>query len=96
MVAASEEILRKCVEHGGSISGEHGIGLEKRDFMPWVFTPEDLAAQACVRTAFDPDGLMNPQKVLPVGARCGDFAVAASGSDDAAAAAASLPEGSWI
>jgi hypothetical protein len=61
-----------------------------------VFTAEDLDAQACVRSAFDPGGMMNPQKVLPSGARCGDFAVAASGSDDAAAAAAALPEGSWI
>ena len=96
VLAASEEIVRLCVDAGGALSGEHGIGLEKRDFMPWVFTPEDLAAQACVRAAFDPQGLMNPQKVLPAGARCGDFAVAAAGSDDAAAAAAALPEGSWI
>jgi glycolate oxidase len=96
VLAASEEIVRLCVDAGGALSGEHGIGLEKRDFMPWVFTPEDLVAQACVRSAFDPGGLMNPQKVLPAGARCGDFAVAASGSDDAAAAAAALPEGSWI
>jgi glycolate oxidase len=96
VLAASEEIVRLCVDAGGALSGEHGIGLEKRDFMPWVFTPEDLTAQACVRAAFDPSGMMNPQKVLPAGARCGDFAVAASGSDDAAAAAAALPEGSWI
>jgi glycolate oxidase len=100
VLEASEEIVRLCVDAGGALSGEHGIGLEKRDFMSWVFTPEDLAAQACVRGAFDPGGIMNPQKVLPAGARCGDFAVAASGGDpsggDAAAAAASLPEGSWI
>ena len=96
VLAASEEIVRLCVDAGGALSGEHGIGLEKRDFMPWVFTPEDLAAQACVRTAFDPAGTMNPQKVLPAGARCGDHAVAAGGGGDAAAAAANLPEGSWI
>ncbi len=100
VLEASEEIVRLCVDAGGALSGEHGIGLEKRDFMSWVFTPEDLAAQACVRSAFDPDGMMNPQKVLPAGARCGDFAVAAAGAlggaGDAAAAAASLPEGSWI
>jgi glycolate oxidase len=96
VLAASEEIVALCVDAGGALSGEHGIGLEKRDFMSWVFTPEDLDAQACVRSAFDPGGMMNPQKVLPSGARCGDFAVAASGSDDAAAAAAALPEGSWI
>ena len=69
-----EEIVRLCVDAGGSLSGEHGIGLEKRDFMPLVFTEDDLAAQACVRSAFDPAGRMNPQKVLPDGARCGDFA----------------------
>ena len=97
VLAASEEIVRLCVDAGGALSGEHGIGLEKRDFMSWVFTPEDLAAQACVRSAFDPGGLMNPQKVLPAGARCGEFAVAAAGgADDAAAAVASLPEGAWI
>ena len=96
VLAASEEIVRLCVDAGGALSGEHGIGLEKRDFMSWVFTPEDLAAQACVRTAFDPRGAMNPQKVLPAGARCGDHAVAAAGGGDAAAAAAALPEGSWI
>ena len=99
VLEASEEIVRLCVDAGGALSGEHGIGLEKRDFMSWVFTPEDLAAQACVRSAFDPDGMMNPHKVLPAGARCGDFAVAAAagaGAGDAAAAAASLPEGSWI
>ena len=64
--------------------------------MPLVFTHDDLALQACVRSAFDPRGVMNPQKVLPSGARCGDFAAARAGTDDAAEAAADLPEGSWI
>ena len=96
MLAASEEIVRLCIEAGGALSGEHGIGLEKRDFMPLVFTADDLAAQACVRSAFDPRGLMNPQKVLPAGARCGDFATAFAASDDAAEAATRMPEGSWV
>jgi glycolate oxidase len=96
VLRASEEIVRLCVDAGGSLSGEHGIGLEKRDFMPLVFTEDDLAAQACVRAAFDPAGRMNPQKVLPDGARCGDFAVAAAGIDEAAAAAQAIPEGTWI
>jgi glycolate oxidase len=96
VLRASDEVVRLCVEAGGTLSGEHGIGIEKRDFMPLVFTPEDLAAQACVRSAFDPDGRMNPSKVLPDGARCGDYAIAAGASMDAAEAAASLPEGSWI
>jgi len=94
VLRASEEIVRLCVEAGGALSGEHGIGLEKRDFMPLVFSAEDLSAQACVRSAFDTEGRMNPQKVLPDGARCGDF-VMALGSDGAATAA-DLPEGSWI
>ena len=94
VLLASEEIVRLCVDAGGALSGEHGIGLEKRDFMPLVFTAEDLSAQACVRDAFDPAHRMNPQKVLPQGARCGDFAMMRGA--DAAEAAASLPEGSWI
>lgn len=94
VLEASEEIVRLCVDAGGALSGEHGIGLEKRDFMKLVFTPEDLTAQACLRTAFDPEGRMNPHKVLPDGARCGDFAMARG--SDAARAAADLPEGAWI
>jgi hypothetical protein len=58
--------------------------------MPLVFTAEDLDAQACLRRAFDPDGRMNPRKVLPDGARCGDYAAAALARDGA------LPEGTWI
>jgi glycolate oxidase len=96
VLAASDEIVRLCVDAGGALSGEHGIGLEKRDFMPLLFTEDDLAAQDCLRVAFDPDRRMNPQKVLPDGARCGDFAVAFAGTDDAAEAAASLPGGSWV
>ncbi|MGZ8585458.1 MAG: FAD-binding oxidoreductase [Actinomycetota bacterium] len=94
VLQASEEIVRLCVDAGGALSGEHGIGLEKRDFMPLVFTADDLSAQACLRSAFDPDGRMNPHKVLPAGARCGDFAMARG--TDAAEAAADLPEGAWI
>ncbi len=94
VLRASEEIVRLCIDAGGALSGEHGVGLEKRDFMPLVFTPEDLVAQACVRAAFDPERLMNPEKVLPAGARCGDFAAARG--DDVEAVAESLPEGSWI
>src|SRR6266516_1592104 len=90
VLAASDELVRLCVDAGGALSGEHGIGLEKRDFMPLVFTAEDLDAQACLRAAFDPDGRMNPRKVLPDGARCGDYAAAALGRDGA------LPEGTWI
>ncbi len=96
VLQASDEVVRLCVKAGGALSGEHGIGLEKRDFMPLVFTDDDLDAQACIRVAFDPAGRMNPQKVLPDGARCGDFAVARAATDDATQAAARLPEGTWI
>jgi glycolate oxidase len=90
VLAASDELVRLCVDAGGALSGEHGIGLEKRDFMPLVFTPDDLDAQACLRTAFDPEGRMNPKKVLPDGARCGDYAAASLAREGA------LPEGTWI
>jgi glycolate oxidase len=94
VLAASDEIVRVCLEAGGALSGEHGIGLEKRDLMPLAFTPGDLAAQDCARSAFDPQRRMNPQKVLPAGARCGDFALARVG--ELGQALARLPEGSWI
>jgi glycolate dehydrogenase FAD-linked subunit len=89
VLRASEQIVRLCIEAGGALSGEHGIGLEKRDFMPLVFSADDLDIQACVRAAFDPDGRMNPRKVLPDGARCGDFAMLRG--SDAAEAASRLP-----
>jgi glycolate oxidase len=81
-------------EAGGVLSGEHGIGLEKRDLMPLLFGPDDLAAQDCARTAFDPRRRLNPGKVLPSGARCGDYAMARG--QDLAEAVGRLPEGSWI
>ncbi|MET0146695.1 MAG: FAD-linked oxidase C-terminal domain-containing protein, partial [Ilumatobacteraceae bacterium] len=83
--AAGDEIVRVSVEAGGVLSGEHGIGLEKRDLMPLMFSPVDLAAQAALRAAFDPQGLANPGKVLPSPAGCGDVQVAAA-----------VAEGAWI
>ena len=70
--AAADEMVRVSIEAGGSLSGEHGIGVEKRDLMPLVFNEADLDAQARIRDAFDPDGAMNPGKVLPSGSRCFD------------------------
>ncbi|MGH2559571.1 MAG: FAD-binding oxidoreductase [Thermomicrobiales bacterium] len=69
---ASKEIITSCVEVGGALTGEHGIGTEKRGFMTLVFTGEDLAAMAGVRNAFDPTGLFNPDKVFPKGYVCGE------------------------
>jgi glycolate oxidase len=93
VLKASEEIVRLCIAAGGVLSGEHGIGLEKRAFMPLVYSEEELTAQACVRAAFDPTGLMNPHKILPEGARCDGFA-AARGAD-APRDTEEEPEGSW-
>ncbi|MBA2282381.1 MAG: FAD-binding protein [Acidimicrobiia bacterium] len=72
--AAGEAIVRASLAAGGVLSGEHGIGLEKRDFMAWQFDADDLAAQARLRSAFDPDRVANPRKVLPRGAGCADLA----------------------
>jgi glycolate oxidase len=71
--AAGEEIVRVSVAAGGVLSGEHGIGLEKRDLMGLMFSEIDLAAQADLRRAFDPLLLSNPDKVLPNPARCADL-----------------------
>jgi glycolate oxidase subunit GlcD len=79
---AGDAILAACVAAGGVLSGEHGIGLEKRDAMPMVFAPADLDAQSRLRDAFDPSGRANPDKILPRGSRCGELAV--------------VPEGAWI
>jgi glycolate oxidase len=63
--SAGEEMLRAVVEFGGALSGEHGIGLEKSAFMPWVFSPDDLYAMHQVKDALDADGIMNPGKIFP-------------------------------
>ncbi|HEX6985247.1 MAG TPA: FAD-linked oxidase C-terminal domain-containing protein, partial [Planctomycetaceae bacterium] len=59
------EILKLCVRTGGSLTGEHGIGVEKRDFMPEMFAEPDLETMQRVRIAFDPAGLSNPEKIFP-------------------------------
>ena len=69
---ASEEILEACVALGGSLSGEHGIGSEKRELMSLLFSADDLAQFARLRLAFDPSGLLNPRKILPLGKGCGE------------------------
>jgi glycolate oxidase subunit GlcD len=81
VLAAGEEILRTCVEAGGVISGEHGIGTEKRDFMPLLFGPDDLDAMARLREAFDPARRSNPGKVLPTPRFCVEANPKARGYD---------------
>jgi glycolate oxidase len=70
VLAAGAAIMKACVDVGGSISGEHGIGLEKRDFMPWIFSEADLRAMAAVKAAFNPTGRCNPGKVFPTAKSC--------------------------
>jgi glycolate oxidase len=70
VVAAGAEIMKVCAEVGGSISGEHGIGLEKADFMPFIFSAADLALMHRLKEAFNPRGLCNPGKVFPTRKSC--------------------------
>ena len=63
---ASREMMRACVDAGGSITGEHGVGLDKRDYMEMIFTDSEMSAMCDIRRAFDPTGLANPGKILPV------------------------------
>src|SRR5437763_4060149 len=70
VVAAGAEIMKVCAEVGGSISGEHGIGLEKADFMPFIFSPADLALMQRLKDAFNRRGLCNPGKVFPTRKSC--------------------------
>ena len=64
--ALGADILRLCVEVGGCLTGEHGVGIEKRDLMSYQFAPEDLDIQMAVKDVFDPDWLLNPAKVFPL------------------------------
>lgn len=67
------DILRLCVEVGGVLTGEHGVGVEKRDLMPEMFTQTDLDHQQRIKCAFDPDMLLNPGKVFPTLHRCAEL-----------------------
>ena len=71
VIAASEEILAKCLELGGSVTGEHGIGVEKINFMSELFSEVDLDVMADVRDVFNPEGRCSPQKMLPTAGACG-------------------------
>jgi glycolate oxidase len=70
VLRASHDILDECVRVGGSVTGEHGIGVEKIDFMPRLFTPEDLAMMVRLRSAFNPDNRCSPRKMLPTAGAC--------------------------
>ena len=81
VLAAGEEILRTCVEAGGVISGEHGIGSEKRDYMGLLFSEADLDAMIRLRAAFDPDRVCNPGKIFPTTRFCTESNPKARGYD---------------
>ena len=83
---AGDEILAVALKAGGALSGEHGIGLEKRDRMGANFSELDLDAQARLKEVFDPTGFFNPAKILPEGSRCFDFG----------GVRRELPDGAWI
>ena len=99
---ASHEILRMCIRFGGTISGEHGVGLEKRSMMRELFSETDLEVMERVRAALNPEGLLNPCKILPGGAGCGEAAHAhvANGPAQPAQMGGMKPrgdrEGPWI
>lgn len=83
---AGDEIVALCLEAGGALSGEHGIGLEKRDLMRTNFSELDLDAQARLKESFDLIGVFNPNKILPEGSRCFDFG----------GVRRELPDGVWV
>mgnify|MGYP001396213670 CR=1 FL=1 len=70
VLAAGGDILRACVRMGGTLTGEHGIGIEKQEFLDLVFSEDDLDAMAKIRAVFNPDGLLNPGKLFPSGGNC--------------------------
>ncbi len=91
----SHRILRMCIEYGGTISGEHGVGIEKRPMMAELFAADDLAVMERVRAAFDPDRRLNPGKILPGSSGCGEAKLHSFEAMRGYAANASA-EGPWI
>jgi glycolate oxidase len=71
VLRASDEILEECIACGGSVTGEHGIGVEKISLMNKLFTADDLAAMTRLRVAFNPTGRLSPAKMLPTAGACG-------------------------
>jgi glycolate oxidase len=85
---ANEEVLRACIDLGGTVTGEHGVGLDKAEKLALLFSPDDLEVMHAVRRVFDPRELMNPQKVFP----SGQHACAPT----SAGAGKPVPEGMWV
>ena len=72
VIEAGNEILEAAVDLGGTISGEHGIGYEKRDTLTRIFSTDDLATMSRVREVFDPKRVLNPEKIFPAGVGCAE------------------------
>ena len=77
---AGREIMETCVRAGGSITGEHGVGLDKSSYLPLIFSDDDMDAMLQVRSAFDPSGLCNPGKIIPMPRGCGEARAVATHS----------------
>ena len=86
VIEAGAATLRACIELGGSITGEHGVGLEKKAYIGLLFNEADLEAMARVRRVFDPDNRFNPAKLFPTPASCGEIRLQP----------AQIPAGLWI
>jgi glycolate oxidase len=72
VLAASIDILEACIALGGSVTGEHGIGVEKLDFMPKLYSPDDLNFMVRLRSAFNPANRCSPNKMLPTSGGCAE------------------------
>ena len=92
----SHEILRMCIRMGGTISGEHGVGIEKRPMMDELFAPDDLAVMERLRDAFDPARRLNPGKILPGGGGCREAASAGAPAQMGGMRLRPDAEGPWI
>lgn len=83
---AGREIMETCVRAGGSITGEHGVGLDKSNYLPLIFSDDDMDLMLRVRAAFDPSGLCNPGKIIPLPSGCGEARAVATQQLSATAA----------
>ena len=79
-IAASHEIMRACVELGGALTGEHGVGMEKNELMTLLFSEADFALMLRVHDAFNPDSSLNPGKIFPLSKGCGEIRIKKKGT----------------
>jgi glycolate oxidase subunit GlcD len=88
---AGRELMETCVRAGGSITGEHGVGIDKSAFLPLIFSDNDMDTMLRVRAAFDPSGLCNPGKIIPTSRSCGEARAGRRASTEASLAAQPSP-----